>query len=213
MIAQHPARRPAQPTKPRLGQPREIQHPPPGNPTDQANYNKPSNSTTQIKQRSDNGSEQSSAVSVARGLIPSLRTKKQRFEGWYPKCEIEQLSQGSQRDPSVTCTIRALRTQHDLNPVVINWNSASLPPCEERSGRSSHPEALLGKGVLEICSNFAGEHLCWCVSVKLLCNFIKITLRHGCSPVNLLHISRTPFHKNTFECLLLKRVIILFYAC
>ena len=128
MIAQHPARRPAQPTKPRLGQPREIQHPPPGNPTDQANYNKPSNSTTQIKQRSDNGSEQSGAVSVARGLIPSLRTKKQRFEGWYPKCEIEQLSQGSQRDPSVTCTTRALRTQHDLNPVVINWNSASLHP-------------------------------------------------------------------------------------
>ena len=28
-------------------------------------------------------------------------------------------------------------------------------------------------------------------------NFIEITLRHGCSPVILLHISRTPFLKNT----------------
>ena len=30
-------------------------------------------------------------------------------------------------------------------------------------------------------------------------NFIEITLRHGCSPVNLLHIFRTPFLKNTSE--------------
>ena len=28
-------------------------------------------------------------------------------------------------------------------------------------------------------------------------NFIEITLQHGCSPVNLLHIFRTPFVKNT----------------
>ena len=34
-------------------------------------------------------------------------------------------------------------------------------------------------------------------------NFIEITLRHGCSPVNLLHISRTPFPKNTSGGLLL----------
>ena len=33
---------------------------------------------------------------------------------------------------------------------------------------------------------------------KLLCSFIEITLRHGCSPANLLHIFRTPFLKNTF---------------
>ena len=31
-----------------------------------------------------------------------------------------------------------------------------------------------------------------------LCNFIEITLRHGCSPVNLWHIFRTPFCKNTY---------------
>ena len=28
-------------------------------------------------------------------------------------------------------------------------------------------------------------------------NFIEISLRHGCSPVNLLHIFRAPFLKNT----------------
>ena len=40
-------------------------------------------------------------------------------------------------------------------------------------------------------------------SIKLLCNFIEITHRHECSPVNLLHIFRTPFPKNTSRWLLL----------
>ena len=39
--------------------------------------------------------------------------------------------------------------------------------------------------------------------VKLLCNFIKIKFRHGCSPVNLLHIFRAPFPKNHSGWLLL----------
>ena len=37
-------------------------------------------------------------------------------------------------------------------------------------------------------------------------NFIEILLRHGCSPVNLLHIFRTAFPKNTSEGLLLNVV-------
>ena len=37
----------------------------------------------------------------------------------------------------------------------------------------------------------------------LLCNFIEITLWHRCSPVNLLHIFRPPFSKNTSGWLLL----------
>ena len=37
----------------------------------------------------------------------------------------------------------------------------------------------------------------------MLCNFIVIALRHRCSPVNLLHIFRTPFLNNTCEGLLL----------
>ena len=35
-------------------------------------------------------------------------------------------------------------------------------------------------------------------------SFIKITLQHGCSPVNLLHIFRTPFPKDTSGGLLLQ---------
>ena len=41
------------------------------------------------------------------------------------------------------------------------------------------------------------------IPIKLLCNFVEITLRDGCSPVNLLHIFRTPFPKNTSGWLLL----------
>ena len=64
--------------------------------------------------------------------------------------------------------------------------------------RSSHSEMLLRRGVLKICSKCTGEHP-WrsVISIKLLCNFIEIILRHGFSPVNLLHIYRAPFPRNT----------------
>ena len=42
------------------------------------------------------------------------------------------------------------------------------------------------------------------MSIKLICNFIEITLLHGFSPVNLLRIFRTPFLKNNSGGLLLK---------
>ena len=43
---------------------------------------------------------------------------------------------------------------------------------------------FLGKGVLKIFSKFTGEHPCRsAISIKLQSNFIKITLRHWCSPV------------------------------
>ena len=60
--------------------------------------------------------------------------------------------------------------------------------------RSSHPEVFFGKGVLKICSKVTGEHTCRSV----------ISLQHGCSPVNLLHIFRTTFLKNTSRWLLLE---------
>ena len=64
--------------------------------------------------------------------------------------------------------------------------------------RSSRPEMFLGKGVLKIFSKFTGEHPCRSViSIKLQSNFIEIALRHGCSPINLLHIFRTTFPRNT----------------
>ena len=37
------------------------------------------------------------------------------------------------------------------------------------------------------------------ISLKLFCNFIEIALHHGCSPVNLLHIFRTPFPRKPLD--------------
>ena len=64
--------------------------------------------------------------------------------------------------------------------------------------RSSRPEVFYEKGLLKMCSKFTGEFPCWsAISIKLLCNFIEITLQHECSPVNLLYIFRKPFPRNT----------------
>ena len=82
-----------------------------------------------------------------------------------------------------------------LKTAIIGWYTL----------RSSHPEVFLRKGVLEMYRKFTREHPCRSVtSIKLLCIFIEITLRDdGCSQVNLQHISRTPFSKNTSGWLLL----------
>ena len=77
--------------------------------------------------------------------------------------------------------------------------------------RSSTPEVFLGKGVLKICSKFKGEDPCQiAISTKLQSNFIEVTLRRACSPVNLLHIFRAPFLKNTSGGLL-PHVALLFH--
>ena len=71
--------------------------------------------------------------------------------------------------------------------------------------RSSSPEKLLGKGVRKIWIKLTGEHRYRSgISIKLQRNFIEITIRQRCSPVNLLHIFRTPFPKNTSGGLLLE---------
>ena len=67
---------------------------------------------------------------------------------------------------------------------------------------------FLRKGVLKICSKFTGEHPCpSAISIKFQSNFIEIALQHGNCPVNLLHISRIPFPRNTSGWLLLLVII------
>ena len=66
--------------------------------------------------------------------------------------------------------------------------------------RSSPPKDLLWKGVLKICLKFIQEHPCRSVSsIKLQSNCIEISLRHRCSPVNLLYIFRTTFIRTPME--------------
>ena len=67
----------------------------------------------------------------------------------------------------------------------------------------------LSKGVLkkECSKNMqqcTGENPCRrVISIKLQSIFNETTLRHECFPVNLLHIFRTPFYKNSYWELLL----------
>ena len=73
--------------------------------------------------------------------------------------------------------------------------------CGKNSGfeknRSSRPGVLL---------EHPGKHPCrTAISIKLQSNFNEVTLRHGCSPANLLHIFRTPFPKMTSGRLLLEK--------
>ena len=80
-------------------------------------------------------------------------------------------------------------------------NSRATP--HKRKGK-----VILGKGVLKIYSKYTRENPCRSeMSIKLLCNFTEITLWHGCSLKNLLHIFRTLFSKNTTGGLLLKSAI------
>ena len=65
---------------------------------------------------------------------------------------------------------------------------------------------LFENDILKTYSKFTGEHPCRsAISIKLQSKFTEITLRHWCFPVNLLHIFRIPFYKNTSEGLLLNR--------
>ena len=76
--------------------------------------------------------------------------------------------------------------------------------------RSSTSEVFLGKSVLKICNKFTGENPCQSeISIKLLYNFIEITLRHGCYPVNLVHIFRPPIYKDTYGKVLLNAPMVI----
>ena len=74
------------------------------------------------------------------------------------------------------------------------------------SNVQKHPTSgLLRKRCSENMQQIYRRHPCQsAISIKLQSNFIEITLQHGCSPVNLLHIFRAPFLGNTSGGLLLK---------
>ena len=74
----------------------------------------------------------------------------------------------------------------------FNWNSQTCNPIFLI--RKEPSRCALSEGCLNICSKFTGEHPCRSfISIKLLSNFIEITLWHGCFPVTLFHIFKTSF--------------------
>ena len=92
---------------------------------------------------------------------------------------------------------------------ITTWCHYDVTTCS----RSSSQELFLGKVILKICSKLTREYPCRSViSIKLLLSFTEITLRHGCSPVNLLHFFRATFPKNTYEGLLLLFQIVIFHV-
>ena len=74
--------------------------------------------------------------------------------------------------------------------------------------RSSPPDVFLGKGVLKIWNKCTGEHPSQSeISIKLIYNFIEVALRHGCTRVNLLHISEHLFIRTPTEVCLCFNII------
>ena len=79
----------------------------------------------------------------------------------------------------------------------FNWNSQTCNPIFLI--RKQPSRCALSEGCLNICSKFTGEHPCRSfISIKLLSNFIEITLWHGCFPVTLLHIFKTSFQCQSY---------------
>ena len=80
---------------------------------------------------------------------------------------------------------------------------------DKKNCRSSPAEVFSGKGVLKICCNFTGEHPCrsaFLIQLQIKATLLKLHFGMGVS-VNLLHIFRTSFPKNTSGGLLLKFIL------
>ena len=64
----------------------------------------------------------------------------------------------------------------ELFKVAKSIVSRAMDALKGMNRSSPPPEVLLGKGVLEICSKFTGEHPCQNVISTVLSNFIEIAL-------------------------------------
>ena len=132
------------------------------------------------------------------------------FQKQRPEVQYSQDLQNSQESNCAGVSTYNFIKKETL-PQVFSWKTCEIlrtPFLQNISARlvpvrNSCPEVFLGKGVLKICNKFTGEHPRSAISIKLHSNCIEIRLRHGSSHVNLLHIFRAPFTKNTYRWLLL----------
>ena len=117
--------------------------------------------------------------------------------------------------PKIVCSsLYVISTTCWINVFILCGHQKASFFVRVYSYRTSHSEVFLRNGVLKICSKFPGEYPCRSViSITLQSNFIEIALRCECSPVNLLHIFRTPFSRNSSEWLLLFLLSSLLFVC
>ena len=127
-----------------------------------------------------------------------------------PQCLRSLFSVHSDRVLSHQRKRKISQNDHSLSLVVIRCHSLSLvvPPDVTRCTTRCHPLSFV-----VICCHSLYHLLS--LDVSLFCLFIndpsrvcyenmqQIKVRQGCSPVNLLHIFRTPFPQNTSRGLLL----------
>ena len=83
------------------------------------------------------------------------------------------------------CSVLKFQIKHDVYQTMqgmyfkMSWMSSVVGSLV--TAVSSPPEVFLGKSVLKICSKFTEEHPSRsAVSINMLCNFIEITIQHGC---------------------------------
>ena len=62
-----------------------------------------------------------------------------------------------------------------------------------RNDQKQPCRGVLGKSNLKLNSKFTGKHPCQSAISRKCLNFIEITLRHGFSPVNVMHVFRICF--------------------
>ena len=115
-----------------------------------------------------------------------------------------------------TCSVFYLRFQRPSHSCPTNFSKSNytLPAPQLKQSKSRVSVTGLIQKQLSRCvlrerysenmQQFTAQHPCRnAISIKLQRSFIEITLRHGYSPVNLLHIFRKPLPKNTSRRLLL----------
>ena len=94
---------------------------------------------------------------------------------------------------------------------MIAYNSEAATQWCPRKECSENMQKFTGEYDFNKCM-ISGDSCGSMISIKLQSNFIEIELRHGCSPVNLLDIFRTPFLKNSSGWLLLNTLLIVTYS-
>ena len=85
------------------------------------------------------------------------------------------------------------------------YRRTPMPKCDFSKVQKKPPRGVLKKRCSESMQQiYRRTPMPKCDFNKIVSNFIEIILRHGSSPVNLLHIFRTPFSSNTSGWLPLK---------